>query len=97
MTSERQRAAFSRDGNRLWLSVRVQPRASRDEIQGIKDGMLRIRTTAAPSDGKANKATIRLLADYLGIAPSRIQLVRGMTQRNKTFVIEGPVELPNEL
>ena len=88
---------MSRDGDQLRVSVRVQPRASRNDIQGVKDGRLRIRTTAPPADGQANKAAIRLLADYLGVAPSRIRLVRGMTQRNKTFVVEGPVELPVEL
>lgn len=97
MTTEPKQTAFSWDGDRLCLSVRVQPRASSNEIQGVKDGVLRIRTTAAPSDGKANKAAVRLLADYLGVAPSRIRLLRGMTQRNKMFVVEGPVELPNGL
>lgn len=97
MTADTRPGAVSWTGGQLRLSVRVQPRSSRDEIQGIKDGRLRIRTTAAPTDGKANKAAIRLLADYLGVAPSRIRLVRGMTQRNKLFVVEGPVELPNGL
>jgi len=43
-------------GKDLLLSVRVQPRASRDEIIGIVDDRLQIKTTAAPTDGKANKA-----------------------------------------
>lgn len=97
MTAGKQKGAACWDGGRLRLAVRVQPRASRNEIQGVKDGKLRIRTTAAPTDGKANKAVIKLLAGYLGVAPSRINLVHGMTQRNKTFVVEGPVELPDEL
>jgi uncharacterized protein (TIGR00251 family) len=92
-----QAGAVSRDGNDLRVAVRVQPRASRNEIEGTRDGRLRIRTTAAPAGGKANKAVTRLLADYLGVAPSRIRLVRGMTQRNKLFVVEGPVELPDGL
>jgi uncharacterized protein (TIGR00251 family) len=81
-------------GDELVLSLRVQPRASRNEVLEVRDGRLLIRTTAAPADGKANKAVIRLLADFLGIAPSRISLVRGQTQRNKTVHVSGPVELP---
>lgn len=81
-------------GDELVLSLRVQPRASRSEVLEVRDGRLLIRTTAAPADGKANKAAIRLLADFLGIAPSRISLVRGQTQRNKTVRVSGPVELP---
>ena len=51
-------------------------------------------TPAAPADGKANKAVIRLVASFLDIAPSRIRLVKGQTQRNKVLRISGPVELP---
>ena len=97
MTNDRESDAVSRDGERLLVAVRVQPRASRNAIEGVRDGRLRIRTTASPTDGKANEAVIRLLADYLGVPPSRIRLVRGMTHRNKLFVVEGPVELPYAL
>ena len=81
-------------GDELVLSLRVQPRASRNEVLEVRDSRLMIRTTAAPADGKANKAVIRLLADFLDIAPSRIRLVRGQTQRNKLVRVSGPVELP---
>jgi uncharacterized protein (TIGR00251 family) len=83
-----------RVGDELVLSLRVQPRASRNEVLDVRDGRLLIRTTAAPADGKANKAVLRLLAAFLDIAPSRIRLVRGQTQRNKVVRISGPVELP---
>ena len=81
-------------GDELVLSLRVQPRASCNEVLEVRDGRLMIRTTAAPADGKANKAVIRLLADFLDIAPSRIRLVRGKTQRNKLVRVSGPIELP---
>ena len=83
-----------RVGDDIALSIRVQPRASSNEINGIRDGRLRVRTTATPADGKANEAVIRLLAAFIGIAPSRIRLVRGKTQRNKELRISGPVDLP---
>jgi uncharacterized protein (TIGR00251 family) len=83
-----------RVGDELALSIRVQPRASSNEILGIRNGRLLVRTTAAPADGKANKAVIRLLASFFGVAPSRIRLIRGQTQRNKLLHVSGPVVLP---
>jgi uncharacterized protein len=85
------------DGANLVLNVRVQPRASRNEVTGVCDGQLRLRTTAAAQGGKANKAVIALVADYLGIAPSRIELRRGWTNRNKQLVVAGPLDLPDGL
>ena len=83
-----------RVGDELAIAIRVQPRASNNEVLDVRSGRLRIRTTAAPADGKANRAVIKLLAAYLDIAPSRIRLVRGKTQRDKELRISGPVELP---
>ena len=84
-----------RVGDELALSVRVQPRAGSNEVLDVRNGRLLVRTTAAPADGKANKAVIRLVASFLDIAPSRIRLVKGQTQRNKVLRISGPVELPS--
>lgn len=73
------------------LSVRVQPRAGHNAVTGVKDGSLLVRTTAPPADGKANKAVIRLLADHLKVAPSRLVLLRGQTGRDKQFLLRGPL------
>ena len=78
----------------LVVPVRVQARGSRSEIQGVQDGRLRIKTTAPPADGKANKDIIRQLAREFGVSPSRIKLKSGAAQRNKTFVIDNPAILP---
>jgi len=83
-----------RDGDDLVLSVRVQPRASKNEILDVRDGRLRLRTTAPPTDGKANQAVIKLIAEHLQIAPSRITVLRGKAQRNKQLRVAGPIELP---
>ena len=83
-----------RVGEELAISVRVQPRASSNAVLYVRNGQLLVRTTAAPADGKANKAVIGLLAAFLDIAPSRIHLVRGKTARNKDLRISGPLELP---
>jgi uncharacterized protein (TIGR00251 family) len=72
--------------------VRVTPRASRSEIGGPNNGALRIRTTAPPTDGKANKATIKLLAKYLDVPPSSISLLRGQTSRAKQFLVKNAAD-----
>ncbi len=65
--------------------MRVQPKARRNEIVEQPDGGWRVRVTAAPEGGAANRAVIALLADALGVAPSRLELVRGATSRDKLF------------
>jgi len=81
-------------GNRLLIPVRVQPRGSRNEIVGVVDGRLRIKTTAPPTDGRANKDIIRQLSKAFGVAPSRVALKSGAASRQKTFVIENPAVFP---
>lgn len=95
--SAREYCAANWSGNDLILRVRVQPRASRNEVLGVSNGSLRVRTTAAPTDGKANKAVIRLLADYLDVPVARINLTHGHAHRNKRLIIAGPVALPDDL
>jgi uncharacterized protein len=73
------------------LEVRVQPRARRNEVVEQAGAVLRVRVTAAPADGEANRAVIALLAEAFGVAPSRVVLVRGATSRDKLFRIEPPV------
>ncbi|WP_066558011.1 DUF167 domain-containing protein [Croceicoccus bisphenolivorans] len=75
------------DGEGL-LFLRATPNAKGDAL-AIEDGKLRVRVTAVPEDGKANKAVIRLVAKGLGIAPARIELVRGATAREKVLRITG--------
>jgi len=70
------------------LHVRVQPRARRSEVVGWHGDALRVRVTAPPADGAANRAVTDLLAGALGIPASRIALVRGATSRDKLFRVE---------
>jgi len=83
--------------HRLLVPVRVQARGSRSEIQGVRDGRLRVKTTAPPADGKANKDVMRQLAKEFGVSPSQVTLKSGTTKRNKTFVISRPAVLPSWL
>lgn len=76
------------------LDIRVTPKAARDRIDGWITGAdgrprLRLRVTAAPEKGKANRAACRLLAKALGVAPSGIEVVIGATDRDKTLQIAG--------
>lgn len=69
------------------LAVRVTPGA-KVEILEIVDGRLHIKVRAKPEDGKANEAVRDLLARALGLAPSRLSLLRGATAREKMFHVE---------
>ncbi len=71
------------------LTVEVRPRAGRDAIVGWRDAVLRVRVAAPPADGAANLAVRRLLAERLGCAPSRVEIVRGHAARTKVVRIAG--------
>lgn len=75
------------DGARLF--VRVQPRASRTELAGEVDGVLKVRIAAPPVEGEANRELIRHLAKLVGVAPSRVRVAAGERGRSKTVDIEG--------
>lgn len=79
------------DGDRVLVPIRVQPRASRTEIVGvIETGQVKIRLEAPPVDGAANQALLRFLGrEILGVAPSRLALVRGETGRDKIVAVTG--------
>lgn len=69
--------------------LRVTPGARRSALE--RDGaVIRAHVTAAPEDGKANAAVAALLADALGVAKSRLVLLRGATARDKVFRLDGP-------
>lgn len=70
------------------IAVHVVPRAPRNEIEGMVEDAagkqwLKVRLTATPEDGKANKALLKLLAKEWGCAPSRLSIVSGETSRHK--------------
>ncbi len=71
------------------LSIRIQPRASKNEIVRREGGGLKIRLTAPPVDGAANEALIRFLADTLSVPKSQVEIVSGHTAREKIVRING--------
>ncbi len=71
------------------LSVRIQPRASKNEIVAREGGGIKIRLTAPPVDGAANEALIRFLSDILSVPKSQIEIVSGHASRDKIVRISG--------
>lgn len=81
------------------LRVRVTPRGGRDAVEGLgadadEAPHLKIRVAAAPVDGDANAAVEKLLAKWLGVPKTTVEVVDGETVRLKTVMIDGdPVQL----
>ena len=71
------------------IALRVTPKASRNAIE-MRDGALRAYVTCVPEGGKANAMVQNLLAKAMGIAKSRLTLIRGQTARDKVFRVEAP-------
>jgi uncharacterized protein (TIGR00251 family) len=71
------------------LAVKLQPRASANEIGQALGNELRIKVTAPPVDAAANQALIELLAEKLGCPRRQVELIRGHTSRHKTIKLHG--------
>jgi uncharacterized protein len=86
-------------GDQVMLQVKVQPRASKNEIGPLLGDELKIKVTAAPVDAAANEALLRLLAETLDCPRGDVQLVRGQTSRHKTIAIRrlSPTEVRAKL
>jgi len=71
------------------LTVRVTPRASRNEVAGEHDGAIRIRLQAPPVEGKANEALVRFLAGTLDVPRRSVSIISGDKARTKLVLIAG--------
>ena len=71
------------------IPVKVIPKASRNEIVGWENNELKIRIAAVPDKGQANAELEKFLAKQLNIARSRVQVVKGLTNRHKSVKING--------
>lgn len=71
------------------LSVRVQPRASKDEIAGTLDGALKIRLRAPALENRANEALVEFLSSLLKTSKSAVRIQSGEHGRNKRVEIRG--------
>jgi uncharacterized protein (TIGR00251 family) len=71
------------------LDVYIQPRASKTELAGMHDGVIKIRIAAAPVENAANRALIDFVAEHLGIAKRSVRVVSGDTSRRKVLELDG--------
>lgn len=85
-----------RDGN-LLLRVKVQPKASNNEFCELLGDRIKIRITAAPTDGKANQQLLQFLAKQFRVSKSQVHLLSGESSRDKRFMIVAPAHIPAEL
>jgi uncharacterized protein (TIGR00251 family) len=70
------------------ITVRITPRTAKNEITEIlNDGTVKIRLTAPPVEGRANQGLIDFLAEVLNIKPARIEIISGLTSRDKIVSI----------
>jgi uncharacterized protein YggU (UPF0235/DUF167 family) len=75
------------------IQVHVSPKSRVDDVRASRaDGTIRIRVTAAPEDGRANLAVLRLLSDRLEVPSSALRLAGGASSRRKWIEVEGVTE-----
>ena len=75
-------------GESCTIKIRVQPKSSRNQVDGFQDGALRVRVTAAPTEGQANATVIAILAKTLGVSKSRLEIIRGYSSRDKVVSVD---------
>jgi len=80
----------------ITLKVRLTPKSSRDEISGVEDfggdSVLKVRVRAVPDKGKANAALVKLVAKWLRVPVSSVNLVSGGKSRLKSVAVAGDAD-----
>jgi uncharacterized protein len=71
------------------FSIRVQPRASKNAITGVRGDALKLSLTAAPVEGRANEAVIEFFAKLLNVSRSSVTIAAGESSRNKVIRVSG--------
>jgi len=79
----------STSGNEVKISLRVYPGAGRNEVVGFTDGVLRVKVSAPPTRGQANRELITFLSQLLGVGKGSVDIIKGHTTRNKVVAIAG--------
>ena len=73
------------------IYVKVSPRSSRNAVQKISEGEYKVRLTAPPVDGEANKMLIELMAEHFGVAKNSVKILSGKTAKIKLLEIGNSV------
>jgi uncharacterized protein (TIGR00251 family) len=71
------------------IRVRLQPRSSRNQVEGVHQDSVKIRLMAPPVEGEANKALIEFLSDITGLRKSAFSISSGHKSRDKAVLAEG--------
>jgi uncharacterized protein (TIGR00251 family) len=78
---------LSRRAEGVLLQLSVMPNAKRTQVDGLRDGALRLRLAAPPIDGRANEALVAWLAKSLGVPKRDVEVLRGESSRRKQVAI----------
>lgn len=88
---------FSWQAPELYLLCKLQPKAAKNEFSEVTDGRIKIRITAPPVDGKANKHLVKFLAKQFRVPQNAVNIISGETSRLKRVQIISPQTLPAAL
>ena len=80
---------FRADDTDVLLAIRVTTRSAKDAVTGERDGRLTLCVRAAPTDGEANVAVVKVLSKTFGVAKSSVTIERGARGREKSVRIAG--------
>jgi uncharacterized protein (TIGR00251 family) len=73
----------------VYIAIKLQPRASRQQISGLHGAELKVSVTAPPVDAAANRALVEYFTEILDVSRTQVELVRGHTSRHKTLHVTG--------
>ncbi len=71
------------------ITVKALPHSARAEVRGVDGGALKVAVTAPPEKGKANEAVLAVLAKFLAVPRSKLELLSGDASRNKRILVKG--------
>lgn len=78
----------------LLLELQIQPGATRDEFVGLHGDRLKVRISAPPVDGRANRHLLEFLAAEFAVPRAHVVLLRGESSRSKAVRIDAPRTIP---
>ena len=78
--------------NGVRFSALIQSQSSKNEVTGIHNDALKIRLTATPAEGIANKSFVRFFAKWLGLSPAKVNIIQRLSSKNKTIAVTNPTE-----